>query len=64
MNKIALDLEYTFVRRVSQGETAYRVHGFYTRKTTVERRLQLTFFSPKIGYANLPCGSYFGVSRR
>lgn len=51
VNKIALDLEYTFVRRVFQGEDCiYRVYGFYTRKTTVEQRLQLTFFRLKIGY--------------
>jgi len=46
VNKIVLDLEYTFVRRVFQGKDCiYRVYGFYTRKTTVQQRLQLTFFS-------------------
>lgn len=64
VNKIVLDLEYTFVRRVFQGKDyIYRVYGFYTRKTKVEQRLQLTFFSLKIGHANLPCGSHFCISR-
>ena len=65
VNKIALDLEYTFSGEFFKvKDCIYRVYGFYTRKTKVEQRLQLTFFRFKIGYANLPCGSFFCVSRR
>ena len=54
VNKIALDLEYTFVRRVFRGKNCiYRVYGILDKEDNSTTASSINFFQ-----------SYFCVSRR